>query len=390
VDRGHEVTVLGVNYRGDSKPSKVSLMMASSIEPSDIYGYTRVVEVLGKVMPHAVVIFNDPFICTHYLFRNKFDPELVLLKYKTLFDSGDRTLITYQPRDGLNGPKGWDALRQIKVNGETFEVSHQIAMSKFGQAQMPGSDLAYHGIDTEVFHPVSDKQPIWSRDRKITSKREAKQLFGYPPDSFLILRVDKNSWRKDFASTWKAILPVMQRHDDVYAHFHCAGSDPAAGGVQMPELFTRDVETAPRFKLPTDFIDWTGWDNNDLVALYNAADLFVTTSFGEGFGLTLGEALACGVPVIAQNVSSIPEVVGPGGVLIEGGFMVTAPGGQDMFAADIPAFTEAIEHLYLNSGFRKRYGRAGIEHVRKTFRWSDAAAVFDAAIREPQSTALTA
>ena len=150
----------------------------------------------------------------------------------------------------------------------------------------------------------------------------------------------------------------------------------------MPELFSRDPETAPRFKLPSDFSDFTGWETDDLVALYNAADLFVSTSMGEGFGLTLGEALACGVPIIAQNVSSIPEVVGPGGILIDGGFEVTAPGGQDMFAANIPAFTEAIEHLYLNAGFRRRYAKAGMAHVRETFSWDEAAAVFDRAVRE--------
>jgi len=373
VDRGHEITVLAVNYRGDAKPSRVSLMMANGKEQKDVYGYSRVVEALGAVEPDVVVLFNDPPILIHYLFRNSFDPELVLLKY--------RPLITYQTRDGLNGPRSWDALRSIKVNGEPWQVSNEIAMSKFGQNQMPGADLAYHGIDPQVFHPATPQTPVYFKDQRITSKREAKEALGESADQFLILRVDKNSWRKDFAATWKALLPVMKRHSDITVRFHCGKSD-YAGGVQMPELFTRDTETAARFKLPENFSDYTGWSVSELVTLYNAADLFVTTSMGEGFGLTIAEALACGVPVIAQNVSAIPEVVGPGGILIDGGYELTAPGGQDVYAANIPAFTEAIEHLYLNAGFRKRYAKVGMAHVRETFRWDTAADTFDKHIRD--------
>lgn len=50
--------------------------------------------------------------------------------------------------------------------------------------------------------------------------------------------------------------------------------------------------------------------------IYNASDLFVYPSFYEGFGLPPIEAMACGVPVIASNVTSVPEVVGDGGLLI--------------------------------------------------------------------------
>jgi glycosyltransferase involved in cell wall biosynthesis len=51
--------------------------------------------------------------------------------------------------------------------------------------------------------------------------------------------------------------------------------------------------------------------------LYNSADLFVYPSFYEGFGLPPIEAMACGIPVITSNTTSIPEIVGDSSVLID-------------------------------------------------------------------------
>lgn len=50
--------------------------------------------------------------------------------------------------------------------------------------------------------------------------------------------------------------------------------------------------------------------NDELIKLYNKSKLFVFPSFYEGFGLPVLEAMACGTPVIASNVSSLPEVGG--------------------------------------------------------------------------------
>jgi len=55
---------------------------------------------------------------------------------------------------------------------------------------------------------------------------------------------------------------------------------------------------------------------SDLPRYYNAADLFVFPSFYEGFGLPPLEAMACGCPVVASDATSLPEVVGNAGYLI--------------------------------------------------------------------------
>lgn len=372
---GHEVSILAINYRGDHYETPCHLYVPTLLDQKDIFGFSRVLEILAKVEPDVVVLLNDPFIINRYLFRNEaFDPNNILLKY--------RPLVTYQPRDGYNPPATWDTLREIKVKDKTIPVSRQVAMSKFGQEQMPGSDLVYHGINAKVFRPASNEDPLFtSQGHRITNKREAKDAFGYPTDGFLVGRVDANSLRKDYASTWKALVPVMHKHSDIMVHFHCSGSDIKAG-VSMPALWTRDMETAPRFRLADRMDSFDNWAIEDLVVLFNAFDVFVSTSQGEGFGFGLAESLACAVPVIAQNITAIPEVVGPGGILIEPGFAVTAPGGQDMWAADVPAFSEAIETLYRDHKQRKLLGVLGMEHVRANFQWDVEAAKMNTILQD--------
>lgn len=54
----------------------------------------------------------------------------------------------------------------------------------------------------------------------------------------------------------------------------------------------------------------------DLISLYNHASLFILLSLYEGFGLPVLEAMSCGTPVIAANTSSLPELVGNAGILV--------------------------------------------------------------------------
>ena len=55
----------------------------------------------------------------------------------------------------------------------------------------------------------------------------------------------------------------------------------------------------------------------DLVKIYNAARIFVFISYGEGFGLPILEAMACGTPVITSNVTSCPEIAGKAAITID-------------------------------------------------------------------------
>jgi glycosyltransferase involved in cell wall biosynthesis len=363
---GHEIHVIACNYKGDPYPSfanrtPLALYVPNIYERDDTYGRSRFLILYDDLKPDAIVIVNDPQVAEAHLFRNKWDPQGLLVKSGT-------PIILYQPVDGYDLPKRYDLLGQF---------TNRVAMSKFGQEAMPDAKLCYHGVDTDDFWPVSSEHPIiTSGGVECRTKADCKEAIGLPRDAFVVGRVDTNSGRKDFPATWKAMLPVMRRNSDVIAYFHCKPRN-VRNGIDMTAMFSRDPDTQSRFYVPDPNYDPVhGYSQQDLNAVYNAFDVFVSTSRGEGFGLTIAEALACGVPVIAQNVSSIPEVVGPGGELIDPERAITVPFGHDQMLANIGAFTEAIEHAYQSRGWRREKGKAGRDHVTSSFRWDDAADAF--------------
>jgi len=99
----------------------------------------------------------------------------------------------------------------------------------------------------------------------------------------------------------------------------------------------------------------------DKVAHYNLADLFLFPSMLEGFGLAVGEAMSCGLPVGASDEGALPELVVHG----EGGF-VCRGGDRD-------AFVKATLELIDRPELRQRFGAFNRAHVDRHFRWPRAA-----------------
>jgi len=102
-------------------------------------------------------------------------------------------------------------------------------------------------------------------------------------------------------------------------------------------------------------------DTDELVRLYSSAEIAVTASLYEGFGLPAAEAMSCGTPVIASRAGALPEVVG------EDGTGVLVP------PADAPALAAAIKQLLENDALRRSMGEAARKRIEESFSWEVAA-----------------
>jgi len=126
-------------------------------------------------------------------------------------------------------------------------------------------------------------------------------------------------------------------------------------GWLYDRLFTRISELGL-----ADEIIFTGFvPDEELPHIYAGASLFVYLSFFEGFGLPPLEAMACGVPVVTSNTTSLPEVVGDAGLAVP--------------PSDLDAVMAAMARILDDAGFARTLGERGRERAR-LFSWDAAAA----------------
>ena len=100
--------------------------------------------------------------------------------------------------------------------------------------------------------------------------------------------------------------------------------------------------------------------DDQLTAVYNHALMLVTPSFYEGFGLPALEAMACGTVPIVSNISSLPEITGDVGLLID--------------PNDTNSITDALKKALTDSAWRDEQSKAGIQRA-KQFTWEETARI---------------
>lgn len=320
-----------------------------------ISGETWAGHELGAWAPEAVIVLGD----FHAVRRM---PEI--------FPSVRRVpTFHYVPVEGVDVPPAW---------AEFWKIVQPVAMSQFGVNEIKratGIDapLVYHGVDTSAFWPVSAARPIRLGDTVLRSREDCKRYFGGDPNGIWLFRADRHMPRKRYNALLRSLAPVLARHRDVFFLYHCRTADQ---GGNLNDTLSKYHPAIRARCLSTRFHDTYGGAPRDVLnALYNAADIYVTVS-AEGFGLTIAEALACGLPVVGPRYSAVPEVIGPAGITVPEGGLIDNEYDHMWWAVDERAFGKAVERLVENVAERRLLGAKGPYHVAQHFRWSDAARRF--------------
>lgn len=357
---------------------------ANTILGQFITGQTRAMltngEPWGEWAPDAVIMLGD-YRAAEILYER--DPDAF----------GDVPAFHYCPIEGVGLPPAWMRL---------WQRVRPIAMTTFGQLEMAKvigymPPMVYHGVDASVFHPVTAQTPIslpadGRPDVSLTSKHQCKQAwaawFGVPVGKKWILRTDRHMPRKRYNSMLRALVPVLERQPDVSLIIHCGSNDQGGNLYDALSKFGAVLINDPSEERPQSawalpgrghgqilLTDSPGLARPALVSLYNAADLYVSTS-AEGFGLTIAEAIACGVPAVAMDYSAVPEVVGPAGVCVPIADLVENEYDHYWAAVDEMEFGRRVEFLITHQSRREDLGRKGPAHVTANFSWDRAASAF--------------
>lgn len=226
-----------------------------------------------------------------------------------------------------------------KVAGwcERLEVT-PIAMAKFGQAKLAerGIDALYvpHAIDTSVFTPDADGA-AW------------RSAYGIPEDAFVVCINAANKsngyfHRKAFPEMFDALGRIMAKHSDVWLFLHTH----LLSGFDLAKLAAAAAIPLDRVR----HVDQHRYVNGlvlepEMAQMYCASDVLLSTSYGEGFGIAVIEAQACGTPVIVSDATAQPELLGDGWLVPAQRWWVNGMGAW-MYVPSVGHIVQALEQAH--------------------------------------------
>ena len=162
-----------------------------------------------------------------------------------------------------------------------------------------------HGNNSKDFYPISEDE----------KKAFRKEFFGENADKFIVTNINRNQPRKDIPNTIFGFLEATKNWDSklpkpfLYLHMH--PKDPMGWDIRAIMLQTGLKEDIDYKLLPKELED-TMAETDYVNKIYNASDVYITTTLGEGWGLTLSEAASCKIPIIAPYTTSFIEMSGYG------------------------------------------------------------------------------
>jgi glycosyltransferase involved in cell wall biosynthesis len=200
--------------------------------------------------------------------------------------------VPWFPVDHEPMPQGvYDRLKRAMV---------AIAYSKSGvrEAKDRGLDVEYvpHGVDTNLFKP---------KMREI-----ARKQIGLPQDCFIASIVAMNKGippRKAWPQQLQAFSEFHKKHPDSKLYLHTLMT-PEVGGYNLWDL-VKMLGLEDAVVVPEQFQYIAGYPPEFIADVYNASDVLMSATMGEGFGIPIIEAQACGTPVIAGGWTAMEELV---------------------------------------------------------------------------------
>ncbi len=194
---------------------------------------------------------------------------------------------------GINIKNADQGLKLIqKKQSHVIAVSNSTLKDSKKYISLPEANFhkVYEAVEEDKFRYVVNKE----------ESGKVRDKYGIRKDMPFILLLGTIEPRKNVLNSINAFLELHKRHKDLNLSLVIAGKQ----GWKMK-----------KFVGYSNLITFTGFiDDKDLSALYSEAMALSYISYYEGFGLPLLEAMRCGTPVIYGNNSSMPEVVGDGGL----------------------------------------------------------------------------
>jgi glycosyltransferase involved in cell wall biosynthesis len=307
------------------------------------------------VKPDVIVIQNDPWNFPFYINQ---------LRHKQ--PNGEYSFPEHAsiPIVGVLAVDGKNCMGD-GLNG----LAHAIFWTEFAQqeAREGGfkgfSSVVPLGVDRTIYKPMDQQEA-----------RKARRIPEEFRDVFVVGNVNRNQPRKRWDLTIRYFAKWIKEYsiDDAFLYLHTAPTgDFGCDVVRLTRYY--GIQDRVMLVTPPTFY---GAEEQEMCETYNCFDVQLTTTQGEGFGLTTFEGMACGIPQIVPDWSALGELcknaamvlpctstqVGPPYVNVIGGVM------------DERAAINSLQSMYESVDLRNRCGSDGFARAsEKRFHWDTCA-----------------
>lgn len=368
----YNLHVLGINYYGD--PHEYGYRIYPASIGGDVFGFGRTENLLQNIRPDFVLIINDPWVVKDYLPHIQRYNNAVLNRNAEFAAVGKgpvgkpAKVVAYIPIDGKNiRPEFGASLNSLDMC---------VAYTQFGAEQLINAGLDApvsiipHGIDNTVFSRIDVK-----------TAREKIQI-NPNGDWFIVGCVNRNQPRKrlDLAIEYFAEF-AKDKPETVKFYYHGALRDQGWDIIQLCQYYgihDRLIITSPNITAAN------GVPRDMLRYIYGSFDVQLSTTAGEGWGLTNMEGMACGVPQIVPDWSALGEWCRGGAELIECTSQIVHTGGINTIGGipDRLKTVEALNKMYADAQYRADIAEKGYRLVSDPkYTWKSVAANFDTVLK---------
>lgn len=350
----YDIKVFGVNHWGDPHEFPFPIWPIG-IGSRDPYGRQRATDLMASAEMEFDVLFmiQDSFILDFM--------QGVMGKLKSMKNF---TSVVYYPIDGVPKPAWIEAM-------SCFDKC--VTYTEFGKKE---SILAYPEIESKlqvIPHGANMKDFYLMPEEHTVAFR--KKYFGKNAGKFIITNVNRNQQRKDIPRTLLAFREFRKRRPNSALYLHMAAKDQ---GWNLPEVIrSMGLRLNEDVIMPgTDFGPNKGYPIEVVNMIYNASDVIVSSTVGEGWGLSTIEAMSTKTPIVFPNNTALTEIIGEDrGFLVESGATpndyAVIPMDNEVIRPLVSVTDMAEKLLFIYDNFEEAMKKADVAYdwVKNNLQW---------------------
>ena len=308
----HEIHYLGIGYSGETIRDRGLTIYPTNPKGGDVFAAFQAKRMIEEIDPALVFILHDIWCFPHYL--NILGPYRDRLR-----------IVGYIPLDGkiVNEEDVASLERADRVVVYTefaqkeFEGAFDRLRRKRGGGEFPTVDVIPHGVDLSRFHPFPQlKQASFVSSARAEAKRKVFPDLQDPENSFIVLNASRPDKRKRVDLTIAGFARFAAgKPANVRLCLHHA----IMGGPEQAEIESLVAQFGLKERVHLNPLAGGVVSDDALNLLYNACDVGINTSMGEGWGLVSFEHGAAGAAQIVPDHTACAEIWSGRGELIRAG-----------------------------------------------------------------------